>query len=135
VGSSSCRRRSGGFGSSRTAVILDAGVFHLAEHNPRRLAALLQELPAAEFATNEAVMAQVWRNPAKQVAVTRLLSGLDVEVVPLSDGRPIGILLGEADSIDVVDASLAVLARSRSQPVLTSDPVDLTKLGAVTVAL
>jgi len=116
-------------------VILDAGVFHLAERNPRRLVALLQELPAADFATNEAVMVQVWRNPSKQVAVTRLLSGLDVEVVPLTDGRPVGILLRQTDSTDVVDASLAVLARSRSQPVLTSDQDDLRKLGAVTVPL
>ncbi len=116
-------------------MILDAGVFHLAERNPRRLAALLQELPAAEFVTNEAAMAQVWRDPAKQVPVTRLLAGLDVEVTGLTEGRAIGILLGQATSTDVVAASLAVLARSRSQPVLTSDPHDLANLGAAVVSL
>ncbi len=116
-------------------MILDAGVFHLGEHNPRRLAALLQELPESSFATNEGVMAQVWRDPARQVLVSRLLDGLDVEVEPLTDGRAIGVLLGQTETTDVVDAGLALMARSRQEPVLTTDPDDLTRLGAVAVAI
>lgn len=116
-------------------MILDAGVFLLAERNPRRLAALLQEIGDAEFATNEGVMAQVWRNPARQVTLTRVLAELDVEVLPLTDGRAIGRLLAESDTSDVIDASLAVLARSRRQPVMTSDPNDISRLGAVAVSL
>jgi hypothetical protein len=116
-------------------MILDAGVFLLAERNPSRLAALLEELPLTQFVTNEAVMAQVWRNPARQVLLTRLLAELEVEVEPLSSGRAIGVVLGWSNTTDVVDASLAVTALSRGEPVLTSDPADLANLGAVTISL
>ena len=116
-------------------MILDAGVFYLAEQNPRRLAALLQELPESEFATNEGVMAQVWRDPTRQVLISRMLSGLDVEVEPLTNGQAIGVLLGRTETTDVIDASIAVMAQSRQQPVLTTDPGDLTILGAIVVAL
>ena len=116
-------------------MILDAEVFYLAERNPRRLAALLTELTDEDFATNEAVMAQVWRNPPRQVPITRLLASLGVEVLPLADGRSIGVLLAQTETTDVVDASIALLARSWNQPVLTSDPNDLQALGAITITL
>ncbi len=116
-------------------MILDAGVFHLAERNPRRLAALQTELSDEDFAANEAVMAQVWTNPARQVPITRLLANLGVDVLPLTDGRSIGVLLAQTETTDVVDASIAVLARSWNQPVLTTGPDDLSVLGAITITL
>jgi predicted nucleic acid-binding protein len=42
--------------------------------------------------------------------------------------RAAGQLCGLADTADVVDASLAVVARERGARVLTSDPDDLRRL-------
>lgn len=114
-------------------MILDAGMFILAERNPRRCAALLERLVNEPFHTNEAVMGQVWRNPSRQVLVSRFVGGNDVGVEPLSDGKVIGVLLSRAGTADVVDASVALMAITGDDVVLTSDPNDLRLLGATTV--
>ena len=116
-------------------MILDAGVLILAERNPRRAAALLERLTDETLSTSEAVMAQVWRNPPRQVRLTRFLAEWQVEVEPLTDGRAVGVLLGQAGTSDVVDAAIALLAVSRSALVLTSDPDDLAVLGATVVSI
>jgi hypothetical protein len=116
-------------------IVLDAGVFHQCERHPERLIALFQSLDDEEFVTNEAVMAQVWRSPARQVLVTRLISAFDITVEPSLDGKSIGILLGATDTTDVVDASVALLSRSNQAVVYTTDPDDLRHLGAEVVAI
>ncbi len=117
------------------SMILDAGVFILAERNPARCAALLERLIDEPFRTNEAVMGQVWRNPPRQVLVTRFLAGNDVDVEPLTDGKAIGVLLSKAQTSDVVDGSVALMAITGDDIVLTSDPEDLGVLGATTVSI
>ena len=116
-------------------MILDAGVFILAERNPSRLAALLEEFLDEPLLTNEAVMAQVWRQPATQVLVTRFLDEHQVDVEPLANGRAIGRLLGHCGASDVVDGSVALMGLAYNDVVLTSDPGDLTSMGATVVNL
>ncbi len=114
-------------------MILDAGVFILAEQKPARLAALLRRLPDEPLRTNEAVLAQVWRQPVRQVAVGRLADRCTVD--KLSEGKAIGVLLAASGSSDVVDGSVALMGFTFNEPVLTSDPQDLGQLGAMTVAI
>jgi hypothetical protein len=114
-------------------MILDAGVFVLAEHQPSRLAALLRRLGDEPLRTNEAVLAQVWRDPKRQVVLGRLAKRCTVEA--LSDGRAVGVLLGASGTSDVVDGSIALMALTFNEPVLTSDPVDMDALGATPIEL
>jgi len=116
-------------------MILDSGFFILAERNPSRCAALLKRLPNEVLRTNEAVLAQVWRNPKTQVAITRILDGENIEVETLSDGKAIGVLLSQTKQSDVVDASIALMSLTLNEVVLTSDPQDLQNYGVAFVEI
>lgn len=116
-------------------MILDAGVFVLAERNPNLCAAVLKRIRWGRLLTNEAVMAQVWRDPPRQVRLSRFLDDFDVEVEPLANGKAIGALLARAETSDVVDASVAFMAIAREDFVLTSDPKDMEALGAKAVSI
>lgn len=79
--------------------------------------------------TSEAVIAQVWRNGARQARLAAVLKG--VEVHPLDDGRAVGALLGRSLGDDVVDAHIVLLGAALSQRILTGDPDDLTAIATV----
>jgi hypothetical protein len=78
------------------------------------------------------VLAQVWRDGARQVLLARALRNPGLVEAPLhhGDARLVGELLRDSDSADVVDAHVAVLAGRLRAPVITSDPGDLVKLDA-----
>ena len=118
-------------------MILDTGVFIALENPAQRgiIVALLEKLLAVEQTpqTTAPVLAQAWRDPARQVAMTRLVKATTVH--PFGDPRVVGLLCGRTDTTDVVDADLAVLAHRLRLPILTTDPVDMTRLGADHVAL
>ncbi|MGI9016260.1 MAG: twitching motility protein PilT [Euzebya sp.] len=78
--------------------------------------------------TSEAVVAQVWRDGARQARLASVLKGLHVH--PLDDGRAVGRLLAMAGGADVVDAHLVVLGAVLCQPILTGDAEDLRALAA-----
>jgi hypothetical protein len=80
-----------------------------------------------EVVTTTAVVAQVWRQPARQVAITRLLRGMDERELTTRRGRAVGLLLGTAGSADVVDASVVEVARDGDE-IVTSDPADIAGL-------
>lgn len=112
-------------------MILDAGVF-IALDNPRRARVIHRVLEVMrsdgeDLITNEAVLAQAWRNPATQVRLTRLLEV--TTVYPFGDAQTVGQKCGQSRTSDVVDASIAVLADQLNDTVLTSDPGDMAKLG------
>ena len=65
-------------------------------------------------------------NPARRRVVLALLQRMQ----PVGDPRAIGARCGSCGTSDVVDASLAVLADQLDQAILTSDPTDMTRLGA-----
>lgn len=77
-----------------------------------------------------AVVAQVWREGARQARLARLLRarGLAVQELDLDEARACGVLCGRSSTSDVVDASVALLARRHSAVVVTSDPDDLRRL-------
>lgn len=113
-------------------MILDAGVF-IALDNPskRRVIVALVERMVAEGvtpATNEAVLAQAWRDPAVQVPMAELVDA--TTVYPFGDSRAVGLRCARRGTSDVVDASLAVLADQLDTTILTTDPDDMARLGA-----
>ena len=76
------------------------------------------------------VIAQTWRQGPRQVRVARLLNANEVSVEPLTDAsaRATGILCGAADTSDVVDASVVIVARRYKATVISSDRADLLRL-------
>lgn len=78
------------------------------------------------------VVAQVWRDGARQVRLVRLLASEAIEVVALDDptARAVGQLCGVSGEADVVDASVVLCARQRGHMVLTSDADDLRRIDA-----
>lgn len=93
------------------------------------MVALLQRMHAQSVvpATTDAVLAQAWRDPARQVAMAMVVRA--VTVFPFGDPRVIGMRCATTGTTDVVDASLAVLADQLDQTILTTDPADMARLG------
>ena len=62
--------------------------------------------------------------------VARLLNANEVSVEPLTDAaaRASGVLCGTADTTDVVDASVVIVARRYKATVISADRADLLRL-------
>jgi len=118
-------------------LIFDAGVF-IALENPsqrRVVVALVERMRSegVEPVTTDAALAQVWRDPARQVPLSMLVKATTVH--RFGDPKLIGLRCAAAGTSDVVDASLAVLASQLEMTILTTDPHDMAQLGAPHVAL
>ncbi len=87
----------------------------------RRLGAIV--VPAA-------VLAQAWRDGARQARLARFLvsDGTVVEALDELAAKAVGVILGRTGTSDVVDASVVVSARRHQALVLTTDPADLLKI-------
>ncbi len=75
-------------------------------------------------------LAQVLRNPAKQVRLWRLVQHDKTDVVPL-DGfhaQAVGLLLAKSGTPDIADAHVVICAQRAGHAVITSDPFDLRRL-------
>ena len=122
-------------GASRPRpVVLDAGALVAFERNDRRVRRLI-ELAAEHGASVHVpagVIGQGWRDGARQVRLARLLKSglLGVQDLDLDEARAAGSLCGIAGTADVIDASVALLARRHHAAVVTSDPEDLHQLDA-----
>ena len=83
-----------------------------------------------ELVVPAGVLAQVWRDPRRQVLLVRLLNseGVEIEDFDAARAKRAGQLCGVAGTSDVVDASVVLCARARSHRVVTSDPDDLRRL-------
>lgn len=111
-------------------VVFDAGALIAFDRGTESAKAFLngairRETPLIVPAT---ALAQVWRDPARQARLSRLV-GL-AEVVPLDEvaARGVGWLLTRTGTRDVVDAHVALVAALRNGIILTSDPDDLKRL-------
>ena len=109
-------------------MILDAGFLISVDRNER---AAQEFLTAAQrqgtaLRTTEPVVAQVWRNGARQARLAKFLAALMVH--PFDDGREVGELLARSRTSDVVDAQLVILALRTFDGILTGDTEDLTAL-------
>jgi hypothetical protein len=106
-------------------VILDAGVFVSVDRDEERARVFLTAAKqnGEPLHTSEAVVAQVWRDGARQARLASVLKGIEVHA--LDDGRAVGALLARSGGNDVVDAHVVFLGAALSQRVLTGDPGDL----------
>lgn len=111
-------------------VVFDAGALIAFDRGTERSKALLngairRRTPLIVPAT---ALAQVWRDPARQARLSRLVRL--AEIVPLDEtaARGVGWLLTRTGTRDVVDAHVALVAALRNGRVLTSDPDDLKRL-------
>ena len=115
-------------------VVLDAGALIAIERGNRAVQALLERIKkgGTKILVPAAVVAEVWRDGARQARIAKLLAAPETEVVALNDRRAriAGIMLGLAGIGGVVDASVVVCAREHGSdvPVLTSAPGDLGAL-------
>ena len=110
-------------------LILDTGALIGIERNDRRIAGLIKLGRRAEagLVTVAPVLGQAWRNGARQANLARALSMIEIRPTTTADAQSAGVLLGLAETADIVDALLADQALPGDQ-VLTSDPGDLTQL-------
>jgi hypothetical protein len=110
-------------------LILDAGALIAFERSDRRVVRLLEL--AGELHVPAGAVGQVWRNPARQVRLVRLLATDKVVVHELDaeSAKAAGHLCGATGTDDVIDASVVLVARARRGVVLTSDPDDIRRIG------
>lgn len=118
-------------------MIFDAGVF-IALDNPakrRVILELVREMCEGGVVpkTNEAALAQAWRDPSRQVPMAMVVRA--TTVFPFGDPQAVGRRCAESGTSDVVDASLAVLADQLGEEILTTDATDMRKLGVKVVKL
>jgi predicted nucleic acid-binding protein len=111
-------------------VVLDAGAFIAFERKNRVMIDLAQSLirDQASLVTSAGVLAQVWRNPARQGALAFFLTHVHAVDLTAPIARLLGRMMTVAKTTDVVDAHIAHLAVFYQCPVLTSDPKDLLRL-------
>jgi predicted nucleic acid-binding protein len=113
-------------------VTLDAGALIALERSDRRVIALLARAAAtdATITIPAPVIAQVIRDPARQVRTSRLIRQPNTRIPPL-DARAavqVGRLLAASRSSDAVDAHVVLCAREADGSIVTTDPHDLARL-------
>jgi predicted nucleic acid-binding protein len=76
------------------------------------------------------VLGQVWRGSARQAPLRAIVKGPTTSVPVLDQilAEAAGVLCGRADTSDVIDASVALIARRLRAVVVTSDVEDLRRL-------
>jgi hypothetical protein len=76
------------------------------------------------------VLAQVWRDGARQARLRMFLRVYRPEIVALDrrEAESAGLMCARAGTADVVDASVVVCALRRGHVVVTGDPADIGKL-------
>jgi hypothetical protein len=111
------------------ALVLDAGGLIAVDRRNQWVRGLLlvSQHQGVAVRTSSAVVAQVWRDGARQANLARLLGTVEVASLDPAAGRRIGELLARTASADVVDAHLALLVEP-GDTVLTSDADDLADL-------
>lgn len=114
-------------------VVLDSEALIAFERNDRRVRRLI-ELAVEQDREGHVptgVVARVWRNGARQVRLARLLGSdaLEIKDLDLEEAKAVGVMCGSAGTADVVDASVALVARRHRALVITSNPADTARFG------
>jgi hypothetical protein len=113
-------------------IVLDAGALIALDRGDKRMIALLHRAitQGRVFRVPAGVVGQAWRDGRIQATLARFLRSKEVEIIALDEqlARSCGELCGAADSSDIIDASVVILARERRDPIVTSDPNDLQRL-------
>lgn len=109
--------------------VLDAGALIAFERGTRSAVVLVARAlsEGARLAVPAGVVAQVWRDGARQARLATLLGAAAVDVVTLDDraARAAGQLLGVSGTSDVVDATVVWCARRLGMTVVSDDADDL----------
>jgi len=115
-----------------SGVTFDAGGLIALERNNRRVLSLVaMALEDGDgIVVPATALAQVIRNPARQVRLWRLIQRDRTEVVPLDGGlaQAVGVLLARTRTADIADAHVVICAQKAGHAVITSDPRDLRRL-------
>jgi hypothetical protein len=115
-----------------TGAVLDAGALIAFERNDRRMVAIAARAldHGDPLVVPAGVVAQTWRDGRTQARLARLLGSQICEVVPLDDefARSVGQVVGVTRVKDIVDVSVALTARQRQMPVVTSDSADIRRV-------
>ncbi len=117
-----------------TALVLDTGALIALDRNDRTVWAMLRNAAddSAQVSVPAGVIAQAWRVGSRQALLARALAHSDEVPLEGALARATGLLCGRANTADIVDASVALIAASRSQTgptaLVTSDPTDLRHL-------
>jgi predicted nucleic acid-binding protein len=116
-----------------TGVTLDAGALIALDRHDRRVIALLKRAheTRSRITIPASALSQAMRQPHRQARLSRLLRQPSTDVVALDrvSATEVGLLLAATGTTDIVDAHVVVCARRAGQHVVTSDPVDLARLG------
>ena len=113
------------------ALILDAGAFIAYERGDREIKAAIETAVESKdsIKTSVAIVAQVWRDAATQVVLSRLLRGVEEIQLSSKRARAVGDLLRRSHSEDIADAALVEIAANGDE-ILTSDPDDIRRVAA-----
>jgi hypothetical protein len=111
------------------ALVFDSGALIALERGDRAVGALLAAAArnGVDAVTSSACVAQVWREPARQVRLARGLAGFLERPLDAREARRGGMLLARTQTRDVVDAAVATVAQA-GDTILTSDPHDIARL-------
>jgi predicted nucleic acid-binding protein len=124
--------------SPRT-VVLDAGPLIAFERGDGRMRALVRaaiESDTAGLVVPAGVLAQVWRDGARQARLAALLGSPAVRVDAMDEAtaKASGALCGRSRTADVIDASVVIAARLHDAVVVTDDVDDFRRIaGSVDV--
>jgi hypothetical protein len=113
-------------------VTLDAGGLIALDRNDRRMLVLLARAreTGATITVPATALAQAIRRPDRQARLGRLIRQPTTDVANLDrvDATSVGRLLAASGTSDIADAHVVICARRSTQPVVTSDPGDLSAL-------
>lgn len=110
-------------------IVYDTGALVAGERNERKMWAL-HDAALRRGITPIApagVLAQAWRG-GPQARLSQFLRGCVTEPLDEPLARDVGALCATAETSDIVDASVVLIARSRGAAVVTSDESDITHL-------
>lgn len=109
--------------------VLDAGALIAIERADARLRALLADT-ARPLIVPAPVVAEVWREGARQALLARVINGprTTIEVFDEHVAKAAGVLLGRTGTSDIADASVVLAARRHEALVLTTDADDIRRL-------
>ena len=120
-------------------VTLDAGALIALDRDDRRVVVLLARAreTGALVTVPASALAQAIRRPQRQARLSRLIRQPSTRVAGLDrvDATSVGILLAASGTTDIADAHVVICARRARQPVVTSDPGDLTRLDPALIVI
>jgi hypothetical protein len=114
-----------------TGYTYDAAALVAAERQDRRFLTFHRRALAEGKRPNvpAGVLGQVWRG-GPQPALSRVLTGCNVEPLDEQRARAIGVALGRSRTSDVVDASVVIGAIARGDVIVTADVDDVATIAA-----